>query len=86
MTGEVAALPAPSRPQGPRHVLGGAVVLLAGSSDSGHEQHERTCAACRAVRITAIASDGRVWRAWRKGAGMPWIAYSPPCSSAGGQG
>ena len=84
---EVLSLPPPKRPPAPvRHQLGGPVYVAPDQSESGLEQHERTCSVCGAIKITILDRAADIYRrAWRASADVAQVEtfVAPACERRG---
>jgi hypothetical protein len=59
------------------------VMVPAGKSPSGFEQHERTCTRCSAVMITVISQEGSAWREWRSPGARVQTTQAMVCAGEG---
>ena len=58
-------------------------IISAAQSESGFEQHERTCLRCKTVRITVIAGPNDAWHEWRLPRGLVQLKWAQPCVGGG---
>ena len=84
---EVVALPRPTRPAPIiPHRLGSPRYVAPDQSESGLEQHERTCSVCGAIKITILDRAADIYRrAWRASADVAQVEtfVAPACERRG---